>query len=152
MAQVFPIRRAYDHRIREIVCETGNPRIFDHLRILAQVDVSFSNSMIEAVWRSLRHQWLYLHSLDSFAAVERLVGFYVSEHNSTMPHSAFAGQTPDEIYFGHDADVEKNLVAARHQARNARMATNRRASCGVCRPLTEGQTASETTGVAVAPP
>ena len=35
-------------------------------RVLAQVEVSFSNSMIEAFWRSLRHQWLYLHSLESF--------------------------------------------------------------------------------------
>jgi putative transposase len=26
-------RRHYDHRIREIVCRTGNPRIFQHLRI-----------------------------------------------------------------------------------------------------------------------
>ena len=30
-------------------------------RILALVDVTYSNSMIEAWWRSLRHQWLYLH-------------------------------------------------------------------------------------------
>jgi transposase InsO family protein len=32
-------------------------------RTLAQVDVTFSNSMIEAFWRSLKHSWLYLHSL-----------------------------------------------------------------------------------------
>jgi hypothetical protein len=35
-------------------------------RVLAQVEVSFSNSMIEAFWRSLRHQWPYLHSLERF--------------------------------------------------------------------------------------
>jgi hypothetical protein len=29
-------------------------------RILAMVDVSYSNSIIEAWWRSLRHQWLYV--------------------------------------------------------------------------------------------
>jgi transposase InsO family protein len=27
-------------------------------RVLAQVDVAYSNSMIEAFWRSLKHQWL----------------------------------------------------------------------------------------------
>jgi transposase InsO family protein len=37
-------------------------------RVLAQVEVTFSNSMIEAFWRSLKHSWLYLHSLDSFVA------------------------------------------------------------------------------------
>jgi len=30
----------------------------------------------------------------------RLVAFYVSEHNHVLPHSAFRGQTPDEMYFG----------------------------------------------------
>ena len=33
MPQRLPSRRSYDHRIREIVCQTGNPRIFQHLRI-----------------------------------------------------------------------------------------------------------------------
>jgi transposase InsO family protein len=33
MPQLPRSRRSYDHRIREIVCETGNPAIFQHLRI-----------------------------------------------------------------------------------------------------------------------
>ena len=33
MSQPLRSRRSYDHRIREIVCQTGNPRIFQHLRI-----------------------------------------------------------------------------------------------------------------------
>jgi Integrase core domain len=56
--------------------------------------------MIEAWWRSLKHQWLFLHSLDSVTTVRRLVEFYVQEHNRVLPHSAFRGQTPDEMYFG----------------------------------------------------
>ncbi len=41
-------------------------------RVLAQVEIPESNSMIEAFWRSIRHQWLYLHDLDSLATVRRL--------------------------------------------------------------------------------
>jgi hypothetical protein len=33
MSQLSGSRRSYDHRIREIVCQTGNTRIFWHLRI-----------------------------------------------------------------------------------------------------------------------
>ena len=33
MPQPLRSRRRHDHRIREIVCRTGNPRIFQHLRI-----------------------------------------------------------------------------------------------------------------------
>ena len=50
----------------------------DLRRVLAQVEVTFSNSMIEAFWRSLKHSWIYLHSLNTFAALRRLVDFYVS--------------------------------------------------------------------------
>jgi len=49
-------------------------------RILAQVEVSFSNSMIEAFWRSLRHAWLYLHNLDNTTTLRRLIAFYVRAH------------------------------------------------------------------------
>ena len=66
-------------------------------RVLAFTELKFSNSMIEAWWRSLKHQWLFLHSLDSVTTVRRLVTFYVDEHNRVLPHSAFRGQTPDEM-------------------------------------------------------
>ena len=69
-------------------------------RVLAQVDVTFSNWMIEAFWRSLKHQWLCLNSLDSVERLRTLVAFYVGQHNTQMPHAAFSGQTPDEMYFG----------------------------------------------------
>jgi len=66
-------------------------------RVLARVDISSSNSLIESWWRVLKHQWLYLNSLDSLATVRRLVEYYVGQHNVHLPHSAFRGQTPDEI-------------------------------------------------------
>ena len=103
-------------------------------RVLAQVDISFSNSMIEAWWRSLKHHWLYLNQLDTLAAVERHVGFYVQQHNSVMPHSAFRGQTPDEMYFGTGARVPDDLADARLLARQARIASNRALRCEDCRP------------------
>ncbi|MCP3913989.1 MAG: transposase family protein [bacterium] len=63
-------------------------------RVLAMTELRFSNSMIEAWWRALEHQWLFLNTLDSVETVEKLVKFYVTEHNQRLPHSAFQGQTP----------------------------------------------------------
>ncbi len=104
-------------------------------RILALVEVTFSNSMIEAWWRSLRHQWLYLHMLDSFNSVRRLTAFFVEEHNTVMPHSAFLGQTPDEIYFGTGDHVPAELKTAQQAARQRRLTENRAARCSLCEPL-----------------
>ena len=93
-------------------------------RILAQVEVAYSNSMIEAWWRSLKHQWLYMNSLDSLARLPTLVAFYVEQYNTQMPHPAFNGQMPDEMYFGTAANLPAELAAAREQARAARLAVN----------------------------
>ena len=101
-------------------------------RVLAQVEVTFSNSMIEAFWRSLRHSWLYLHSLESFTALRQLVDFYVDPHNGVMPHSAFQGQTPNEIFFAIGEDIAKNFGDARRMAREKLTNENRSAACDAC--------------------
>src|ERR1700720_4340276 len=89
-------------------------------RVLAFTELKFSNSMIEAWWRSLKHQWLFLHSLDSVTTVRRLVAFYVDEHNRVLPHSAFRGQTPDEMYFGTGDGVPTALAARGRRAPDTR--------------------------------
>ena len=103
-------------------------------RVLAQTEIRFSNSLIESWWRVLKHQWLYLNQLDSVKTVERLVAFYVEQHNTHLPHSAFQGQTPDEIYFGTGEHIPKKLEAARLAARQSRLNANRVLSCSKCEP------------------
>jgi len=99
--------------------------------VLAFTELEFSNSMIEAWCRSLKHQWLFLHSLDSVTTVHRLVTFYVDQHNRVLPHSAFHGQTPDEMYFGTGDPVPKDLLSRASAARRTRVkpTDRRRARC-----------------------
>ena len=106
-------------------------------RVLAQVDIHFSNSMIESWWRQLKHQWLFLNTLDTIATVRSLIEFYVQQHNEYVPHSAFEGQTPDEMYFSTGADVPDKLNAARLLARHTRRETNLARSCSACRTETQ---------------
>jgi transposase InsO family protein len=86
------------------------------------------------VWneRHLRSKWLYLNTLDSMAHLEKLVAFFVDAHNRQMPHSAFSGQTPDEMYFGTAANLPEELAVTRKKAREQRLAANRAASCDLC--------------------
>ncbi len=105
-------------------------------RLLAMTDISFSNSLIESWWRSLKHQWLYLNTLDTLSRLEKLIAFYVDEHNTRLPHSAFRGQTPDEMYFGTGKHIPQELETGRKDARQSRMEVNRNTSCPTCEPLT----------------
>jgi transposase InsO family protein len=101
-------------------------------RVLAQIEVAYSNSMIEAWWRSLRNNWLHLNTLDTVAAVRRLTSSYVAEHNTAIPHSAFHGETPDEMYFGTGTAVAATLAEQRARARQDRLASNRALTCTDC--------------------
>jgi len=103
-------------------------------RVLAQVEVAWSNSIIEAWWRSLKHQWLYLNTLDTMAHLETLIAFFVEQHNGKMPHSAFTGQTPDEMYIGTAKNLPDELAVARGKARERRLAVNRAVTCHRCPP------------------
>ena len=105
-------------------------------RLLAMTEITYSNSMIESWWRALKHQWLYLNTLDTLSTLENLIAFYVDEHNTRLPHSAFRGQTPDEMYFGTGNAIPAELEAARISARHSRMEVNRNMSCRTCEPLT----------------
>ena len=116
-------------------------------RVLALTELWFSNSMIEVWWRTLKHQWLYLNSLDSASTLRRPVAFYVDEHNTRLPHSAFRGQTPDEMYYGRGDHVPREL----EQARNARLDLNRRTYGAVC-PQSRAETSISNSEAGWLPP
>ncbi|WP_417389144.1 integrase core domain-containing protein [Gimesia sp.] len=101
-------------------------------RVLAQTEIQYYNSLIESWWRVLKHQWLYFHELDSSQVVENLVAFYVEQYNTLLPHSAFLGQTPDEIYFGTGKEIPGQLQETRLAARKSRMESNRSQSRRKC--------------------
>jgi putative transposase len=106
-------------------------------RVLAQTEITFSNSMIESWWRVLKHQWLFLNTLDTLRSVEKLVAFLHSgAHNTRLPHSAFRGQTPDEMHFGTGDKIPAELETARQLARQARAEANRKRTCSACVPMT----------------
>ena len=63
---------------------------------------------------------------------EQTAAFYVDEHNRVLPHSAFRGQTPDEMYFGTRDAVPADLRSRAAAARRARGEANRSAACGTC--------------------
>jgi len=81
-------------------------------------------------WAVGSQYWSAAESL-SFSLL-RLIAFYVEAHNEVMPHSAFEGHTPNEVFFGTGDAVVAKLAAERVQAQAERMARNRSAGCGVC--------------------
>ena len=112
-------------------------------RVVALKEITFSNALIEAWWQTLKHQCLYVNTLHSIDAVRKLVAFYVADYNATIPHSAFQGQTPDEIYAGIGTAIPAQLAQAKRQVRQARRQANRALSCGQCRTRDSNESAEQ---------
>ena len=68
-------------------------------RVIAKAEIQYSNSMIEAFFRSLKKNFCHQKTFRTIEDVKRSIAFYVREHNEKMPHSAFKFETPDEVYF-----------------------------------------------------
>ena len=87
---------------------------------------------VDVFWRKMKHSFLFKYNLDSLATVKRLISKFINEYNTIMPHSAFRGQTPAEIFFGTAPDIEKHLAEERIRAREKRVEFNRALSCDTC--------------------
>jgi transposase InsO family protein len=103
------------------------------IRTIAQIDVEFSNSMIEALFRSLKHRWLYIHSLTTFEALCSAVDEYLTDHNNRLPHYALGGAMPLEVFSG-TWTQESHLLLAEDAAKATlqRIEFNRTQNCGLC--------------------
>jgi len=106
--------------------------------VLAQIDIISSNSLIEAFWRQLKHAWLFLNTLDSAAAVRRLVAFYVREHNEKIPRAVLGARTLDEVYFSREENALERLSEQRKTAQKVRTWQIEQASCHRCEPSRAG--------------
>ena len=103
------------------------------IRTIAQIDVEISNSMIEALFRSLKHRRLFILSLTTFEAVCRAVDEYLTDHNNRIPHYALGGAVPLEVFSGTWTQESQLLLAeASATATLQRIEFNRTQKCGLC--------------------
>ena len=72
----------------------------------AGVDVSMDgrgrwidNRFIERLWRSVKHEDIYLQDYADGLSAQRGLGRYFHEYNTERPHQALGNATPAELYF-----------------------------------------------------
>jgi len=99
-------------------------------RMVAQKDIRFSNSMIEAVNKRMKYDFLFRNQLLDFDHTRRFLETAVEQYNN-RPHSALFGLTPHEVF--HGAKPDKNLFKnQKEQAKMLRKAENKALSCDNC--------------------
>lgn len=92
-------------------------------REIAQIDIEFSNSMIEAFFRAFKNKYLYQQALTDMASVACCTEFYVQQHNNVIPQSVLGAATPEEYYRGQwDAGARQSYRGLFETAKRARRA------------------------------
>ena len=106
--------------LEEALARHGTPEIFNtdqgsqftslaFTQMLADANVRISmdgrgrwmdNVFIERLWRSLKYECVYLHAFETGLALHAGLLRWIAHYNTTRPHSALAGRTPEEAYFG----------------------------------------------------
>jgi len=61
------------------------------------------NVFIERLWRSLKYECVYLNAFETGSELRAGLARWIGYYNARRPHSALAGQTPDEAYAPIDA-------------------------------------------------
>lgn len=88
---------------------TGHPKPgSDSDRRTGQIHSGGYNVFIERLWRSLKYECVYLHAFETGSELRTGLTKWIGYYNTGRPHSALAGQTPDEAY---EANAMTRLAA-----------------------------------------
>ncbi|PIE58514.1 MAG: hypothetical protein CSA33_02295 [Desulfobulbus propionicus] len=58
------------------------------------------NIIVERLWWTLKHQYIYLHSFESGRSLPVGLAKWIQYYNLARGHSSLDDKTPDEFYFG----------------------------------------------------
>ena len=101
-------------------------------RLQASVDIQQSNSMVESVFKQLKHQFLLRKNIYTVNQLKKYVDFFFEDANQNKPLAVLNGLTPDEAYAGRHASeikVDDQLI---RKVRMERSLKNRSDLCFSC--------------------
>jgi len=59
------------------------------------------NVFVERLWRSVKHEEVYLRAYDSVSDARASLGRYLDFYNGQRPHSSLGARTPEQAYLDH---------------------------------------------------
>lgn len=102
----------------------------DH--VIAQKDVVFSNSMIEALNKVIKHQFLFHKEINSREELTKCLDEAVTQYNTLKPQMNLGGNTPIETFEGIPIQLSQ-YINGLEQQKAMRIQENRKNACTLCR-------------------
>ncbi len=98
---------------------------------VAQRDVLFSNSMIEAFNKVLKYQFLYPQNISSSKQLDKLLARAIIIYNTNKPQLNLGGNTPSETFSGSPINLSTHTSEFKTQ-QLIRIAQNKGNACEKC--------------------
>lgn len=110
-------------------------------KIRALKDITFSNSPVEAIHRTIKGRYLNDKTFDSVADLIKYLEWAVHDYNEDRPHYKHAPRTPKESYF--DLKLGFNLKYRRKKAIQDRVKNNKCSKCIQCKDRFNNKTCTK---------
>ncbi|MFD0797315.1 transposase [Maribacter chungangensis] len=101
------------------------------IHIIAQKDVVYSNSMVEALNKVIKHQFLFPKDIINANQLETILKQSVVSYNTLRPQKSLGGNTPLETFKGKSVDITKYCQNF-HAQKSLRQEMNRKNTCKLC--------------------
>jgi hypothetical protein len=111
----------------------GQPHVHIN-KLIAQKDIVFSNSMVEAVNKQMKYSYLFTRDLPGFQQTVQFLRTFAIEDYNNKPHYALYGLTPKEVFNGKQPDkaaLHKKIADAGRQ----RLQNNAGFDCEDCEEM-----------------
>ena len=99
--------------------------------LIAQKDVVFSNSMIEAINKIIKHQFLHPKEIVNENQLTNIMTDTISNYNTLRPQMSLGGNTPQETFNGLSIDISRYTHNFKEQ-KALRKQLNKENACKVC--------------------
>ncbi len=100
-------------------------------KLVAQKDIIFSNSMVEAVNKILKYRFLFQHNIPDYESTIKHLNNFIPIYNQ-RPHSALGGRAPEEVLKGIELN-KKEYTMHFKEAQKKRIEENRIVWCENCK-------------------
>ncbi len=100
-------------------------------KLIAQKDIPFSNSLIEAQNKLLKYRYLFKCQYKDIGELRKALDWIIPDYNNQRPHNSLKGLTPYEAFTGKTFD-HSDLQSKIKNAKQNRIIENKKDSCGIC--------------------
>jgi putative transposase len=110
--------------VKKWIKVSDNPKI-NH--VIAQTEIHFSNSMIEAANKQLKYRFLYHQKIKDYSSLDQYLKKAIEDFNH-RPHAILNGLTPIEVLQGksYNKETQNNFLSL---AKQTRILENQKMKC-----------------------